>query len=142
MKNIKFLKNSNYVSIIFISFAIVTMIQALLFNMNLYDGEFSADLVFQIFITCCLVSLFMCITDYIFSNFSGFIRFIIRMLDMYIVVFIMQVIFYTNIPLSIISLLLNLSLLCLTYFFVYVVLYILNMLDVREINKKIKERKQ
>lgn len=142
MKNIKFLKNSNYVSVIFISFAIVTMLQALLFKMNLYDGEFTADLIFQIFITCFLVSLFMCITDYIFSNFSEFIRFFIRMLDMYIVVFIMQVIFYDNIPITIISLLLNLGLLFLTYFFVYVVLYILNMLDVKEINKKIKERKQ
>lgn len=142
MKNIKFLKNSNYISVIFISFAIVTMIQSCLFDMLIYQGVFETSLIYQIFITCCLVSLLMYITDYIFSNLKGIIRGIIRMIDMYVVVFAMQVVFYDNIPLSLLSIFLNFSLLWITYLAVYVVLYIQNSIDAREINKKLKERKR
>lgn len=141
MKEKKVLKLGKYITTTFVSFAIVILLQSLLGDMYLLT-YINSNIIYATFIICLLVSLLMFITDHIMLGCSCKSIILVRLLDMYVVVFFMQWLIFDEFSFTFINVMINAGLLLIVYIGVYVVLFIQNQVDAKNINKKIKERKQ
>lgn len=123
-----------------ISFTIVMLLSTILFDIEQGRQIINSTYVYHTFIVCCCVSGMIFITDYFMQEKSEKAKFFVRLLDMYIVVVCANIIILKNWNIDIVTIIINLLLLLITFLGVYFLLFLKNKSDEISINKKIKER--